>query len=122
MSVLLAVLLVGLSVALALRLGSTWVLLGGMALLLGVGWGLGAQPAPWLPLLALGLVVAWGPRPRLGLAPSRAPSPRPANGKNRVKNGKARPSKTPTNPRATMSGLANAPAGLEDKYEILESQ
>lgn len=37
MSVLLAVLLVGLSVALALRLGSTWVLLGGMALLLGVG-------------------------------------------------------------------------------------
>lgn len=121
MSVLLAVLLVGLSVALALRLGSTWVLLGGMALLLGVGWGLGAQPAPWLPLLALGLVVAWGPRPRLGLAPSRATPPRPANGKN-GKGPKARlnKTKTPTNPRTTLSGLTGAPAGLEDKYEILE--
>lgn len=97
MSIGLALLLTILSVAVVLRLATHRVTLVLLLLLLGLLGIAGAEPSAWLPLAGLGIGLLWQPK---------MPVVRP----------KAKPKKQPS----VTQTLVGGPAGLENKYELLE--
>ncbi len=104
MSYLLALLLVGISAALILRLGSTWLMLVLVVLVLGGLGVLGAETLVLASALLLGLASMWVPRStRVAFKPRAKPAPRPP---------KAKP-----NPKVS---LGNSVTGLETLYDIQE--
>jgi serine/threonine-protein kinase len=104
MSYLFALLLVGISTALILRTGRTWLMLVFIALVLGGLVVLGAQPLVLAAALLLGLASMWVPKStRVNFKPRSKPVPRPP--------------KTKSNPKVS---LGNSVTGLEALYEIQE--
>lgn len=104
MSYLIALLLVGISAALILRIGRTWLMLVLVALVLGGLVVLGAQPLVLATALLLGLASMWVPKfSRVALKPRPKPAPRPP--------------KTKSNPKVS---LGNSVTGLEALYDIQE--
>lgn len=107
MSFVIAVLLVGLSTALVLRLGRSWLMLAIMAAILVALALIGAQPLLLLQAALLGLASMWVPRTRTALQPRPRPVAQP----------KAPKKANKTNPRISVNA---AVTGLEASYEILE--
>jgi len=107
MSYVIAVLLVGLSTALVLRLGRGWLMLVVMALILAGLVMLGAQPLVLAQAVLLGLLSMWVPRPQAAVQPKPKPAPKDKKVSKANK----------TNPRINLAG---AVSGLEGSYEILE--
>ncbi|GIW34784.1 protein kinase [Meiothermus sp.] len=104
MSYLIALLLVGISAALILRVGRTWMMLALVALVLGGLVVLGAQPLVLATALLLGLASMWAPKStRVAFKPRPKPAPRPP--------------KTKPNPKVS---LGNSVTGLEALYDIQE--
>ncbi|MCS7067034.1 MAG: protein kinase [Meiothermus sp.] len=104
MSYLIALLLVGVSAALILRTGRTWLMLASMVLVLGGLVVLGAEPLVLVAALVLGLASMWVPKStRVAFKPRPKPAPRPPK----------------TKPNSKVS-LGNSVTGLEALYDIQE--
>lgn len=104
MSYLIALLLVGISAALILRIGRTWLMLALVALVLGGLVVLGAQPLVLATALLLGLASMWAPKStRVAFKPRSKPA--------------SRLPKTKPNPKVS---LGNSVTGLEALYDIQE--
>jgi serine/threonine-protein kinase len=104
MSYLIALLLVGLSTALLLRVGRTWTTLVFIFLVLGVLVVLGAQPYLLAAALLLGLGSIWVPK-FAWASPRRRPRRQP---------------RSPKTKPSSKAPLANSVTGLEALYEIQE--
>jgi serine/threonine-protein kinase len=108
MSYVIAILLVGISTALLLRVGRVWLMLLGLAVVLLALVPLGAHPLVLLQAALLGLASMWTPRSRAPLRPKVKPQPQ---------------TKAKTNPKISLGGGLTGGgnvSGLEATYDILE--
>ncbi|GEM88060.1 serine/threonine-protein kinase [Meiothermus granaticius] len=108
MSYVIAILLVGISTALLLRVGRVWLILLGLAAVLLALVPLGAHPLVLLQVALLGVASMWTPRSQTPVRPKARPRPQ---------------AKAKTNPKISLSnGLTGGGnvSGLEATYDILE--